>query len=184
MRKKWLITAGLVAMLAILLAGCASSQNTGRPVLRDKTYGEIMNEKLISFTDCADDFCGILDEVAEKDSAPSDSQVGRLSDSLGRLEIAGAALKGVKAPAAYAAAQSAMDRAMDDYAAAFEKGRALLDFYRGYDERFHAYKDPAEGRKEIRVQEKVLYEDFASAMARASDSFRQACEELDNVKTE
>lgn len=182
MIKKCLMTAaGLVVMMLVLLAGCSSPEKNENPVVREKNYQEIMSEKLVSFTDCANAFCDCLDKIALKDSAPSDTLIGELSGRLDRLESVCAAMKDVKAPAGFSSAQAAMNKAMEEYAGAFEKGRALLDFYRGYDRRFHDYKNPEAGRAEIEKEERALYGEFAAAMARASASFREACREFDKA---
>ena len=163
-----------------LAAGCFSSPEKGNEE-KTKSYAEIMNERLIIFTDCAEKFSDSLEDIAGSQSAPSDSQIARINEALDGLKKACAGLAGQEAPPEYAEAQSALDKAMDDYAAAMEKCDVLLEFFRNYDTEFRRYKNPVEGRAEIEKQERALYDEFAQAMAQASASFRSACEKFNSV---
>ena len=150
-------------------------------VRREKSYAETMNEKLVSFTDCANAFSDSLDKIADRPYAPSPNQTAELRVRLDSLKKACAELAGQKAPEEYAQAQSALDKAAADYAEAFDKCGSLLDFYAKYDELFRKYPSPAEGSEAIGKTERALYSDFAQAMEKATLSFRAACEEFDKV---
>ena len=179
MRKSVMLSAVVCcAICLLLLAGCSAGEE------KKSDYTEIMNGRLVSFTDCVNDFCDTLDEMAGSESAPSDRQIAALSDRLDRLEKACDGLAGLQAPAEYASAQSALNEAVADYRAAFEKCRALLEFFRTYDEQYHAFGSPDEGRAEIEKKERALFDEFAQAMKKATDSFRAACGDFENATKE
>ena len=169
------------AVLLFALPGCSSFEQKGTKN-NGKSYAEIMNEKLVSFTDCANAFSDSLEKIADRTYAPSEKQTADIQSKLDRLEKTGKELVGLKAPAAYSEAQSALDAAMADYSDAFEKCRTLLAFYGTYDEMFRKYKDPKEGSAKIEKEERALYGDFAQAMEKATQSFRAACEKFDKVR--
>ena len=73
--------------------------------------------------------------------------------------------------------------AMADYADAIDKCSALLEFYGAYDDMFRKYSNPKDGSAEIEKKERALYDSFSAAMQKATDSFRNACEKFDSVKT-
>lgn len=174
----WVVVCGAALLLA--LSGCSfvGQKESGR---REKSYAETMNEKLVSFTDCANAFSDSLDKIADRPYAPSPNQTAELRVRLDSLKKACAELAGQKAPEEYAQAQSALDKAAADYAEAFDKCGSLLDFYAKYDELFRKYPSPAEGSEAIGKTERALYSDFAQAMEKATLSFRAACEEFDKV---
>ena len=178
---KKLVTLSAICCCAVLLLVIAGCSDSGA---KKNNYAEVLNEKLVSFTDCADDFSAVLEEIAGSPSAPSDKQLVKAYDSLGRLEKACNALSGIQSPAEYVDAQEKLNQAVADYNAAFEKCRALLDFFRSYDELFHSFGNPEQGSAEMEKQERALYDDFAQAMKNATESFRTACEELEKVKQE
>lgn len=181
MMKKIVAVSFLVCCAAFLLltAGCSTD---GSDPQQGGSYIDRMNEGLVSFTDCANALCDSLDDIADRTYAPSDKQLADIQEKLDRLRSACSRLAGQNAPRRYSEAQSALDEAMRDYADAFDKCDALLEFYGTYDELFRQYKDPVEGSAEIEKQERALYGEFAGAMRKATDSFRTACGKFDSVK--
>ena len=148
----------------------------------EKSYAETMNEKLVSFTDCANAFSDSLEKIADRTYAPSDSQIADMQDKLDRLKKACGQLSGNNAPEKYSEAQSALEAAMADYAEAIDKCGVLLDYYRTYDDLFRKYDSPAKGGAQIEKEERTLYNEFAVAMEKATNSFRNACEKFNTVK--
>ena len=182
--KKILAVALFICCAAFLvtIAGCSQvAEKIGIIGDKGKSYSETMNEKLVSFTDCANALCDSLERIADRTYAPTDSQTADIQDTLDAFGRACGELAGQKAPAEYSVAQEAMNEAMENYADAIEKCGALLEFYGAYDDMFRKYKDPAEGKAAIEKNERALYEDFANAMKKADDSFRTACEKFDSV---
>ena len=169
------------AAFLLVLPGCSTSDYE-RKQNNDNSYIEKMNDKLVSFTDCANAFSDSVEKIAEVKSAPSNLQIADIQNQLDRLKTACSGLSGQKAPAKYSEAQSALDAAMADYADAIDKCSALLAFYSSYDDLFHKYKNPTEGSAKIEKKERALYEDFAKSMQKATDSFRTACEQFDKVQ--
>lgn len=173
--KKAIVWFAALACLLVLLCGCTLF---GGGKTKAKSYAEIMNEKIVSFTDCANRFSDSLDAIAGSLSAPSDRQIAGIEKNLAALEAACDSLAGQKAPAAYADAQKKLDEAMADYGEAFAKCRTLLDFFKTYDTQFRELGDPVEGSAEMEKRERALYGEFADAMRKAADSFRTACKEF------
>lgn len=176
MKKSVVITAFIVGILSavVLVTGWPSLLETQK---RDENiYVQSMNEALVSFTDCADQFSDSLEKMASGKSAPSDWQITEMENYLDRLEKVCRTIESLNAPGKYAQAQLAINHSMNEYRAAFEKCRALLDFYKSYDERFHRFKDPIKGSAKMEKTERALYNEFARAMLKATDSFRVASE--------
>ncbi len=179
--KKILALSALVCCVPLFLALAGCSMLGGNKD-NEKSYSQLMNEKLVSFTDCANAFSESLERIAGSKSAPSDSQIEDIQNKLDRLQAACIELSGQKAPAEYSAAQKAIDTAMADYSDAADNCSALLEFYGAYDDLFRKFNNPAEGSVEMEKKERALYDRFAKAMMKATDSFRAACEEFDKVQ--
>lgn len=177
--KKTLALSVVICCTAILLvlSGCFSHDSK-----KEKSYSEIMSEKLVSFTDCANAFSDSLEKIAGSKSAPSDSQIADIRAALEELKKSCADLAGQDAPAQYAEAQQALDDAMADYSKAIEKCDALLAFYSQYDEMYRKFKNPNEGRAEIEKSERAVYDEFAQSMRTATESFRAACRKFNKAK--
>ena len=181
--KKLLAVSVFVCCAAFLLflPGC-SAPNVEQKQDHGKSYAEIMNEKLVSFTDCANAFSDSVEQIADRKYAPSNSQIADIQKNLDRLEKACKELSGQNAPAAYSEAQSALDAAMADFSDAIDKCGSLLEFYSGYDDMFRQYDNPTEGSAITEKKERALYNEFAKAMQKASDSFRAACEKFSKAQ--
>jgi uncharacterized protein YukE len=165
------------AALLLVISGCKAHDDN-----KEKSYSEIMSEKLVSFTDCANAFSDSLEKIAGSKSAPSDSQIAEIRTALDELKKACAGLAGQDAPKQYSEAQQALDDAMEEYSKAMEKCDALLAFYSQYDEMYRKFKNPTEGRSEIEKSERAVYDEFAQAMQTATESFRAACKKFSKVK--
>ena len=181
MKKKLAVPVVVCCALVMLTLACCSQTAANQD--SKKSYSEIIGERLVSFTDCANAFSASLEQIADRSYAPSDKQTADIQDKLERLEKACAGLAGLKAPARYAEAQKALDEAMADYADAIDKCSALLEFYGAYDDMFRKYSNPKDGSAEIEKKERALYDSLSAAMQKATDSFRNACEKFDSVKT-
>ena len=181
-----LIVSILTFSAVLMTAGCSNSDEKNEAVTSvddgSDEYIVRLNQALVSFTDCANQFSDSLEQVAESKSVPSDAQISAIDSSLGKLERACENLDGIDAPERYSQAQQAINSSMSDYRTAIDKCRALLDFYRGYDEQFRKYKDPAKCSAKMREKGTALYDDFAQAMKQATDSFRSANEAYNSVK--
>ena len=153
-------------LLLLTLVGCGG--------VGKGQYIVSMNEKLSSFTDCANAFSDSLEEIAKTEAAPTESQIDEAEKRLDALSEICNEIQTMQAPRSYAQEQKALSDAMEQYRFALEKGRALLAFYRGYDAAFRAYPNPDEGSEAMKQKTLEIYTAFAEAMQQATDSFREA----------
>ena len=81
--KKLLAVSVFVCCAAFLLflPGC-SAPNVEQKQDHGKSYAEIMNEKLVSFTDCANAFSDSVEQIADRKYAPSNSQIADIQKNL------------------------------------------------------------------------------------------------------
>ena len=156
----------LCGLLLLTLFGCGAVERN--------QYIASVNEKLASFTDCANAFSDSLEEIGKTEAAPTEAQIDEAEKRLDALSEVCKEIETIQAPGSYAKEQNALRDAMAQYGIALEKGRALLEFYRQYDAVFRAYPNPDEGSVAMKQKTLEIYGEFAKAMRQATDSFREA----------
>lgn len=168
--RKIILFIGCAAVVLLALCACGSAN--------DKYIDEV-NDKLVSFTDCANAFSDSMEAISDSRTVPTAAQIDEIEHRIDQLSAVCEQTAAIDAPKDYADEQTALREAMEQYIDALEKCRALLAFYRGYDAEIRSYPTPDEGSAAMQLKLGTLYTDFAEAMWQARESFRQAQAKLE-----
>lgn len=179
-----LFIAAIISIAAI--CGCSSAPHNdgGRTgVSEDDKYISALNTALVSFSDCSDKLAASLEPIADTAKIPSEAQLDNISAAVADLSQVCAQIQNIEAPRKYAQAVTQLNDAMQKYTSALQKCTELLNFYREFDSKIRAYKDPVKGSRELAPKVEELYNQFASQLQQATAAFQAACDSINRIQS-
>lgn len=169
---------GLFFITIVLLSICGCSSNkqaqTEPKFTAEDEYIVSINQKLVSFSDCANGFSDSLEQISQSTALPTSSQLDSIENKAESLSAVCAQIKEISAPDKYAEAQTALNNSMQGYIDAMTKCKELLDFYREYNAKMRSYSSPEDGGAELKKQCSAIYSEFAVMMRQATSEFQTA----------
>lgn len=170
----------IIALFSVCGCNFPGTEKIDPEIAAENEYIDSINQKLVSFSDYANDFSDLLEEMAEKTTIPTTSEIDNIESCTEKLSDICAQIQKINAPSKYTEAQALLNDSMQKYTDALSKCKELLDFYREYNTKIHSYDDPEEGGKELENQCRVIYSEFANMMQQATSEFRTAQAEFIN----